>query len=60
MNSVVLRSTGLAALTLSLFFGCGGRVESEYESATVDEKAYENPEGHASAPPSTTDCAMHT
>lgn len=31
MNSVLLRSAGLAAVALSLFFGCGGRMEAEYE-----------------------------
>ena len=41
MNSVLLRSTGLTALTLSLFFGCGGRVESEYDES--DSGLHESP-----------------
>ena len=36
MNSVLLRSAGLAAVTLSLFFGCGGRMEAEYEEVGDD------------------------
>jgi hypothetical protein len=41
MNSVLLRSTGLTALTLSLFFGCGGRIEAEYEAS--DSGLHESP-----------------
>ena len=36
MNSVLLRSAGMAAVAVSLFFGCGGRMEADYEDAGAD------------------------